>query len=262
MTKAIVLAAGQGTRLRPLTDQIPKTMVPIKGKPIIEYQMECFRNNRISDVHVVTGYQQDKLMVDGIKKTFNPCYNSTNMVASLYTVKELFDGSSDIIISYGDIIFDSHVLAKLLSQHGPKISIIYDLNWLKLWSRRMENPLSDAESFKLNDSGYVRELGKTITKEEDVEGQYIGLIHVNRNFAPQFFSLYETLRGLDRLFDGKDFNNMYMTSYLQMQIDEGNRLVGVPIHGGWVEVDSVEDKDIYDKMIDEGEMYQICKILA
>ena len=262
MTKAIILAAGQGTRLRPLTDFIPKTMVPIKGRPIIEYQMDCFRNNGISEVHVVAGYKEDKLVVEGIQKTLNPAYDRTNMVASLYVLKDLFDGSSDIVISYGDIIFDDMVLAKMLKQHGDQISMIYDLNWLKLWSHRMEDPLSDAESFKLDAEGNVKELGKKANNEADVEGQYIGLIHVSAGFSAEFFAYYESLSGSDQLYDGKDFDNMYMTSYLQMQIDKGTTLNGVPIEGGWVEVDSVEDKEIYEKMIEDGKMSEICKILA
>ena len=262
MTKAIILAAGQGTRLRPLTDFIPKAMVPVKGRPIIEYQMDCFQNNGISEVHVVAGYKEDKLQVKRIQKWVNPDYDRTNMVASLYVLKDLFDGSSDIVISYGDIIFDDPIFAKILKEHGNQISIIYDLNWLKLWSYRMEDPLSDAESFKLDSAGNVKELGKKANKEADVEGQYIGLIHVNSNFAPQFFVLYESLAGSNQLFDGKDFDNMYMTSYLQMQIDQGTTLSGIAIEGGWVEVDSVEDKEIYEKMIADGKMSDFCKTLA
>ena len=262
MTKAIILAAGQGTRLRPLTDFIPKTMVSVKGRPIIEYQMDCFRNNDISEVHVVAGYKEDKLVVEGIKKKLNPAYDRTNMVASLYVLKDLFDGSSDIVISYGDIIFDDSVLAKLLKEHGDQISMIYDLNWLKLWSHRMEDPLSDVESFKLDAKGNVKELGKKANNEADVEGQYIGLIHVSADFAAKFLALYESLSGSDQLFDGKDFDNMYMTSYLQMQIDKGTILSGIPIEGGWVEVDSVEDKEIYEKMIEDGKMSVFCKTLV
>jgi choline kinase len=237
-------------------------MVPVKGRPIIEYQMDCFRNNDISEVHVVAGYKEDKLVVEGIQKKLNPAYDRTNMVASLYVLKDMFDGSSDIVISYGDIIFDDAVLAKLLKEHGDQISMIYDLNWLKLWSHRMEDPLSDAESFKLDAKGNVKELGKKASNEADVEGQYIGLIHVSADFAAKFFALYESLSGSDQLFDGKDFDNMYMTSYLQMQIDKGTILSGIPIEGGWVEVDSVEDKEIYEKMIEDGKMSDICKTLA
>ena len=262
MTKAIILAAGQGTRLRPLTDKIPKTMVPVKGQPIIEYQMEVFRNHNIKDVHVVAGFKEDKLEVEGIRKKLNTVYHKTNMVTSLYVLEELFDGSSNIIISYGDIIFDDEVLEKILADHGDQISMVYDLNWLELWSHRMEDPLSDAESFKIDTNGNVLELGKKATNEADIEGQYIGLIHVNRSFAAQFFDLYESLRESDQLFDGKDFDNMYMTSYLQMQIDKGTTLSGVSIEGGWVEVDSVEDKEIYEKLIQDGEISGICKILA
>ena len=126
----------------------------------------------------------------------------------------------------------------------------------------MEDPLSDAESFRLDAEGNVKELGKKANNESDVEGQYIGLIHVNAGFAAEFFALYESLAGSDQLFDGKDFDNMYMTSYLQMQIDNGTTLSGVPIQGGWVEVDSAEDKESYEKMIEDGKMSDICKTLA
>jgi choline kinase len=262
MTKAIILAAGQGTRLRPLTDHIPKTMVTLKGQPIIQYQMNCFERNDIKEVHVVAGYKHEELKVEGIKKHINDAFDRTNMVSSLYVLKDLFDGSSDIVISYGDIIFDDVVLKKLLSNKGNEVSMVYDLNWLKLWSERMEEPLSDAESFKIGADNCVKELGKKVNHEADVEGQYIGLIHVCKNFALNFFQLYESLKGSSQLFDGKDFDNMYMTSYLQMQIDQGTEIKGVAIKGGWVEVDSVEDKDTYEKMIELGKMNDICKILA
>lgn len=262
MTKAIILAAGQGTRLRPLTDDKPKTMVEINGKSIIENQLETLGKQGIKEKHVVAGYKQNVLNFPDLSKHINPVYDSTNMVASLFVAESLFKGDSDVLIAYGDIIFDEEVLSALCNNAGNQISIAYDLNWFQLWSERMPDPLSDVESFKVDKNSHVRELGKKVTNAGDVQGQYIGLIYVSAGYAPKFFDLYKSLIGSDELFDGKDFDNMYMTTYLQMQIDKGIEVKGVPIKGGWVEIDSVEDKTNYERLIADGRMSEFCKTLS
>lgn len=261
MTKAIILAAGQGTRLRPHTDHIPKTMVALNGKPIVEYQREVLSQAGIHEIHVVVGYKQDKIDGSKFQKHLNPEFDKTNMVSSLYCAKALFDGSSNILITYGDIIYEPQVVQNILSQHGNQISIIYDTNWLNLWKLRMDNPLDDAESFQLDSDGNVADLGRKETDLANIQGQYTGLIYVKRDFAPHFFDLFEQLRGSEVLFDGKDFDNMYMTTYLRMQIQKGVQVKGVKVHGGWIEIDSTEDLEIYSNMINKGQLEEFCSIL-
>lgn len=262
MTKAIILAAGQGTRLRPLTDDIPKTMVQINGKSIIEYQLDALSSQGITDKHIVAGYKHNVLNFPDLTKHLNPAYDSTNMVASLFVAEPLFNGDCDVLITYGDIIFDDDVLSSLCQNAGNQITMAYDLNWLRLWRERMSDPLSDVESFKVDENKHVQELGKKVSSIEDVQGQYIGLIYISASYAPRFFDLYKSHSGSDELFDGKDFYNMYMTTYLQMQVDNGIEVKGVPIKGGWVEVDSVEDKTNYERLIAEGRMDEFCKTLS
>ena len=83
------------------------------------------------------------------------------MVYSLYNAKSLFNGSNDIIISYGDIIYEKKVLKKLIMDKS-KISVVIDLNWKKLWSLRMNNPAKDVESLKLNSKGFITEIGQKV----------------------------------------------------------------------------------------------------
>lgn len=262
MIRAIVLAAGQGTRLRPLTDSIPKTMVAINGKPILEYQRETLNECGINEIHVVVGYKEGKIDGNKFIKHFNSKFDVTNMVSSLYCAKPLFDGKSDILITYGDIVYEPQVVKSLLENIGEEVSIIFDKNWLDLWSVRMEDPLSDAESFRIDDFGNVVELGKKAQSEDLIQGQYTGLIYVKDSFALKFFDHYESLKGSDQLFDGKDFDNMYMTSYLQRLINIGIEVRGVPVNGGWLEVDSVEDLNIYTQLIKNGKIGHYCSILA
>ena len=103
------------------------------------------------------------------------------MVYSLYCAKDyLLNTKSDIIISYGDIIFEQSIIEKLLLINSD-FSIIVDKDWLKVWNIRFKNPLDDAETLKLDDDGYIREIGRKTDNINEIEGQYIGLIKIKNS---------------------------------------------------------------------------------
>lgn len=258
-TKVIILAAGQGTRLRPYTNALPKALVELGGIPLLYRQVKTLNDCGLSNVFVVSGYCEEKINDTRLIKIFNPEYASTNMVSSLYCAKHLFDGSADIIVSYGDIIYEKNVIRALLGRKD-KVSVIVDKNWHSLWSLRMEDPLSDAETLKTDKDGCLVELGKKPNSLKDIEAQYIGLFKVSKNFAPSFFDLYLSLDKENTLYDGKDFNNMFMTTYLQLLINNSVKIKAVPIHNGWLEVDSTEDLKHYNAMVDDGTIKNICNI--
>ncbi|MCB0733456.1 MAG: phosphocholine cytidylyltransferase family protein [Flavobacteriales bacterium] len=256
--KSIILAAGQGTRLRPYTDSVPKTMVKLRGKSLIEYQRDILQSFGI-DIHVLVGYKKQVIQDAGFQTIENPEYDHTNMVASLYCARSLFDGSDDILITYGDIIFESRLLEGIFSdQHD--VAMVYDQEWLKLWSERMDDPLSDVETFQTDSNGYVLELGKKPKHLGEVKGQYIGMIKVAARYAPHFFDRYRELEQTKEKLDGQDFNNMYMTSYLQSLINSGIQVKAVPSQNGWLEVDSVEDLERYEELIESGKMSNLCNL--
>ena len=257
MIKTIILAAGQGSRLRPLTNDIPKALVNFNGKTIIDYQIHCYKTNNIEDIYVVGGYKHEKLNFLGLKKEVNKDFINTNMVASLYTLKKLFDGSNDILISYGDIIFEKRVISKIISDHGSQVSIIYDLNWLKLWSYRMDDPISDVESFRIDNHNNVLELGKKEKNISKIQGQYIGIIYIKKDFAKNFFDIYDKYKNTFIEVDGSHISKIYMTSYLQMLIDKGKNVKGISINGGWLEIDTCQDLENYNKMIESGAISEI-----
>ena len=259
-TKVIVLVAGQGTRLRPLTDNKPKALVKFIDKAIIDYQISAYHKNNLKDIYLVTGYKHEMFNHLEIAKVYNENYLTTNMVASLYKARHLFDGENNILISYGDIIFESDVVTKMISDVSNNISIIYDLNWLKLWSQRMENPLADVESFSLDENNDLIELGNEVNDIKKIEGQYIGMIHVRKDFAPHFFELYENALKSGLQINGINIPNLFMTSYLQHLIDNGVKVRGIPIHGGWLEIDSVEDLQSYEELQKNQELKSLIDI--
>lgn len=238
--KSFILAAGQGTRLRPLTDEKPKCMVSYKGKAIIDYIIDSMRSCGIEDINIVKGYRADQLHRPGTTSYINEEFASTNMVYTLFCAEKALTG--DVVISYGDIIFRDEVLLKLINSPYP-ISVTVDRNWRELWEKRMEDPLKDAETMKINKEGLITELGKSPKSYEDVQAQYMGLIKISGSALPAVIDFYHSL-DKSRCYDSKDFNNMYMTSFLQLIIDRLMPIKAVEVEGGWLEVDSPDDLSI------------------
>lgn len=244
--KVIVLAAGQGTRLRPLTDNKPKCMVPFRGKPVIDYIISAVKRSGIDDIVVVDGYRRDVLEehLDGqnIKFRTNESYENTNMVSTLFCVSD--ELNDDVIISYADIIYSVEILQKLIDDKS-EFSVIVDKDWKKLWEIRMENPLLDAETMKIDGGGFIYELGKKAGGCDDIEGQYIGLIKIKKDFLQTVIKYYNSL-DRNAVYDGKNFDNMYMTSLIQSIADNIKKPKAVFIEGGWLEIDSIDDLKAYE----------------
>lgn len=241
--KAIILAAGAGTRLRPLTNDRPKCMVEYQGKSIISTILETMHSCGIKDIAIVGGYKIDVLKEYLKDQTIvffeNKAYATTNMVSTFFCAKEWMD--DDLIISYADIIYTDSVLQKVISESSP-LSTSVDLAWLKLWEHRMDDPLVDAETMKLDDIGNIMELGKKPKSYDEIQGQYMGLIKIKKELLDEIIEFYASL-SRDAIYDGKTFDQMYMTSFLQMIIDHIMPIKAVLVRGGWIEIDCIQDME-------------------
>lgn len=234
---AIILAAGEGSRLRPLTLEHPKCLIEYQGKPLIDYQLEALRNLGIQKIILVKGYKAESVSRPGVLTVSNPDYATTNMVYSLFCAEKYFD--DDLIVSYGDIIYEKSILEALI-QSDSDFSVTVSLNWKELWERRMQDPLSDAETLKLDGEGNIRELGKKPCSYDEIQGQYMGLLKILQKFLPTVQSVYHHLDP-QTLYEGRDLQNMFMTTFIQILIDRGYPVKAVPVTGEWLEVDRLED---------------------
>lgn len=255
--KVIILAAGQGTRLRPLTDHQPKCMVEINHKRIIDRQIEVMKACGIKeeDIYIVGGYRSD-VLADHFKDSriqiiHNQEYETTNMVCSLMCAKSQIESSDDVLVSYGDIIYNETVLNEILKS-GKAISVIVDDGWYGYWRARMENPLEDAETLVINGEGCLEEIGQKTDDISRIQAQYIGLMRF-RNTGVADLLKYCAL-AKKKSSDGeilwrteRPYRKMYMTDLLQGMIDEGVRLSAVHIDRGWFEVDCAEDLKVAEK---------------
>jgi len=118
--KAIILAAGMGTRLGKYTQGLPKCMLKFAGKTLIQNQVDTLRASGITDITIVKGYEPDQIDIKGTKTYVNPDYSTTNMVYSLFCAEKELSGN--VLLCYADIIYVKK-LSKLL---GRDLS-----HWLK-----------------------------------------------------------------------------------------------------------------------------------
>lgn len=257
--KVIILAAGQGTRLRPLTDDRPKCMVEVNGKSIIERQLETMRICGIKDddITIIAGYRsdalQEKFRDTDIHILVNEAYETTNMVCSLMCARGMMSQESDILISYGDIIYNADVFKKILNS-GEESSVIVDDGWYEYWSARCENPLDDAETLMFDEQDYLTEIGQKTNDLGKVQSQYIGLMRFKGDGLKALLDL--SVEAERRSQEGKKlwrtdrtYQKMYMTDLLQGLIDEGNKLKAVHIQRGWFEIDDKDDLKVVESQL-------------
>jgi len=233
----IILAAGEGTRLRPYTLDKPKCLVQVDGASLLERQLDVIRSVSLSLITVVGGYKSEMLGIDGVELRVNPRFYETNMVWTLFSVEDKLDG--DVLISYGDIVYSREILHSLLNSKAD-ISVTIDKEWESYWRERNEDPLDDAETLKLGPNNSIYEIGQSPESINDIEGQYMGLIKLSAEGVRQVKEVYyKALNENDLL--GKSVENAYMTDLLQAIIDVGYSVTAVPVYGGWVEIDTTSD---------------------
>ena len=237
MIKAVILAAGEGKRLRPYTNDRPKCMVNINGKSLIDRQIQVLKDKSIKEIVIIGGYKIEKLEGKGDRIKKNSRYFETNMVWTLFSCEEELEG--DIIISYGDIVYSQNVLETLLTSKSD-IAVVIDKNWESYWRARSSDPLSDAETLKLSKNGNILEIGRRPKSYKEIQGQYIGLMKFTSKGIMHLKNIFHNAKSKGNLLD-KLVKDAYMTDLLQETIEAGIAVTSVPINGEWIEIDTVED---------------------
>lgn len=246
----LILAAGKGERMESVTKNIPKILINIDGKTILEHQMLVYKLFNIRELGIVTGYLSEKIKLKNVKKIYNSQWSTTNMLYSLYCAKDFLKKDGNLIIVYSDIIFSNKVFEKIF--YSPfKNAIIQDNKWKNLWEKRFLNIFNDAETLKINKSKKsIIEIGKKTSYLKDIQGQYIGITKICYEMKLKIlFILEKFLNNKKKFMNKKNINQCHMTDLLQYLIIEGNEINYEEINGEWFEFDTKNDLDVYKKEI-------------
>jgi choline kinase len=242
--KAIILAAGMGTRLEHLTNDKPKCLVELWGTTLLERQLEQLKNAGIEDILVIGGYQTEKIAPIWPNLVVNPDFNSSNMVFSLTFALDwlTLEEDADVLILYGDIAYSQKNLNTLIKHQSTlPLTVLGNRHWLELWQQRMDNPLEDAETFKFDSNNRLLEIGQPPKEFEDVMGQFMGMYKTKSMFLTKKLNSYLSL-----VQQCHDYKNLYMTDFLQSIIDEQHADTTL-VNGEWIELDTIEDFELYNR---------------
>jgi L-glutamine-phosphate cytidylyltransferase len=241
--RAVILAAGRGSRMGALGEDRPKCLVELAHRPLVRRQIAALRGGGISSIGIVRGYLGYMISIEDVTYFENPRWAETNMVMSLVAAATWLRSDS-VVISYADIFYRRDVVRDLAASSGDLV-VAYDRGWRSLWTRRFVDPLSDAETFRTDALGNLVDIGGRTAQIDDIEGQYMGLL----KFTPEAWRAVEALlAGVDE----KTRGAMDMTTLLGALLRSGFPISTVGINGQWGEIDSSADLELYEQMVREG----------
>ncbi len=240
-SKALIIAAGLGSRLKKHTKNLPKCMLDFGGKTLLQRQLDSYKKCGIKDISIIRGYKKEKINYKGIKYFENTDYENNNVLNSIFYAEKVINGN--IIISYSDILFDPSVVQRALdSVHD--ISVVVDIDWRGYYVGRKDHPISEAENVIFNSNNEVEKIGKINTGKEEVHGEFIGMIKLSNRGADLFKQHFNRLKKIywNKPFQrAKIFQKAYLTDLIQELVDIGIKVHCVIIESGWKEIDTVED---------------------
>lgn len=235
---AIILAASRGDSLGPLTENLPKCMIDIRGQPLLGRLVATLKERGIGDVDVVRGFAKETIVVQGIRTIDNDDYASTGELFSLNRARDRLSGPTVVI--YGDILFRPHILDGLMETRGD-IVVAADA----FWQRRSSESINQRDLIAA-DMAY----SGNFLDEEPVALRSIGAHDEGTEICGEFIGMVrfsdEGARMARDEIDAMEAEGVLRTSDLPELLNRLARQTTVNVHyvtGYWLDVDTLRDLD-------------------
>jgi len=229
--KAVILAAGVASRLRPLTNHTPKCLLEIGPKKILELAIENLVANKIFEIVIVTGYFENQIrdFVNlrfpelNITYYYNELYESTNNIYSLWLARHSFH-EDDMLLMDSDIVFDKQIIAKLCSS-GFKSCL----------ALKRHDVLDEEIKVRTDHNGRVLEISKEVNQSE-AAGESVGIELFKNDFLRELFNVIDRKVNIE-----KNVNQFYEAAFQEL-INNNHSIYIVDITEYFcTEIDTVED---------------------
>jgi choline kinase len=245
--KAIVIGAGRGRRLMPFTEQHPKSLVPVRGRRILDWILEALAGGGFTprDVAFVGGYQLPVIKAAYPEFFFfeNAEWQRNNILASLFCAEPAMEDG--FVCSYADIVYRPDAVRRLM-QSAADITLLVDTDFRRRYRRRSQHPETDAEKVRAEGERVV-EVNRRIPAER-ADGEYIGVAKFTRRGAALLREHYRRVLaryGEHGPFQGAPSVRMaYLIHLFQDMLEHGVEMHRVNTHGEYYEIDTTEDYQI------------------
>jgi len=257
--QAILVAAGMGSRLSPYTDDRPKCMVEVAGRPMVRRALDALRSagcDRFTVIHGYRGEVLQKALADEPGVTFvqNADFRTNNILLSLMHAEASMD--EGFLCSYADILFRPDV-AKALAAHRRDFSLVVDPFWAEAYDGRSDHPVPEAELCAVTGpDDRVTRVGKRAVPPEQALGEFTGLWKASAQAARELRALYHrrlSELGLAAPYGrAPRFQVAYLTDLFNDLIDQGVALhaLRIAIPRSYREIDTVQDLHRASEVID------------
>jgi choline kinase len=247
--KAIIIGAGRGSRLEHLTDEVPKTLVPVLGRPMLDQILEALAHAGFerSDVVFISGYRSEVVRARYPELTFvdNRDWEKNNILLSLLFAREHM--AEGFVATYADIVYTPDI-AKRVRDSEHDVALGCDVDWRRRYRARTNHPETDAEKM-LAEGSRVTRLSRRIASEDAV-GEFIGVMKVGKQAVPRFLEAFDEAERIyaGREFrEGRSFEKAYLLDFLQHWVERGAELHRVDTPGGYMEIDTLEDRSLAER---------------
>jgi choline kinase len=242
--RPVIIGAGRGSRLGPETQDIPKALVHVMGRPILDWVLDALSAGgfRREDVVFICGYRGDIVRERYPELTYveNPDWENNNILGSLLCARrEIMDG---FVSTYADIVYRGSIVQRLMASAHDKV-LACDTDWRRRYVDRSLHPESDAEKLCAQGSRVV-EVSRRIAPER-ASGEFIGVAKFSVRGARELITAFDSARaahgdrGVWR--EGRSFVRAYLIDLLEDMIQHGSDFARVDMHGGYMEIDTGED---------------------
>jgi len=239
--KAIIIGAGRGRRLMPLTDDVPKCYAPVAGRRILDWTLDALRTAGLDDVVFIGGYRIERVRADypHLRLRHNAEWERNNILASLFHAEaEMAEG---FVSTYADILYTGAAAQRLVASPAD-ITLLVDTDWRERYRPRTEHPESDGEKVRL-DGKRVIAVSRDIPPGE-APAEFTGVAKFSSRGARTLVEHYHRVRAAqgDRPFArGRPFGQAYLIDLLQPMLEAGVEMRAVTTHGGYFEIDTTQD---------------------
>jgi choline kinase/ubiquinone/menaquinone biosynthesis C-methylase UbiE len=230
--KAIILAAGAGSRLERLFPGLPKCLIPVEGVTLLEHQVATLRSCGVDEIVVVTGFQRHRFTYDQVVYCPNDRWEKGGILASLDCAADAL--RDDVIVLYSDILFESDLIRRLLQAKGDiNVGVMVDAR--SVYEQRDASALKDLELVCFDGSNQVEAIGKKEYDRHSNIGQFIGIAYLTAKGTAILGRHLALVRS----------ERQYATASLCDLLD-GMVQLGVPVtislvEKGWLEINTEED---------------------
>lgn len=237
--KAIIIAAGSGKRFNSKGKELPKSMIPVNKKPIIEYQISSLNQVGIDEIHIITGPYSDKFNLKNVNYIKDLNFLEHDILGSLMEAKNYLN--SDVVILYSDILFEKEIITEILESQSD-ISIAVDMNWEKMYDGRTQHPKNEAENVQIENKKIVK-IKKNLTNSNKDVGEFLGILKLTTKGCKILVEIHNELINYHKtkFHEAPSISKAYITDMIQELIDRDVRVEPILITGKWCEIDTEED---------------------